>query len=121
MVETRITFEPVLIDTGSADEEGKLVFIDNRLAAILVKLSELHGEDEGVWYVETVFKSTVPARPSFNTLHDAATWIAHQFGCTIDPDVEHPTLTHRRVPSISLSWNAAQPECPQRARGCHGG
>lgn len=48
----------VKIETGSADEEGLLVFIGAKLAACLVRLDDEHqGELRGRWCIEAMFGS----------------------------------------------------------------
>jgi len=47
--------QPVPVNTGSADEQGCLVFVDGRLVALLVRLSDgAHDEPElwGRWFLE---------------------------------------------------------------------
>ena len=47
-----LTLQPVRVANGF-DEDGCLVFLDNRLVVVLVRLSAQHGEQEGQWYYET--------------------------------------------------------------------
>ena len=76
---TSLTFRPVRIATGSEDEDGCLVFNDDRLIAVLVRLSDLHGDAEGKWFLEAAFGRLDPtARPSFDTLDAAKLWIGSQ-------------------------------------------
>ena len=64
-----LSFQDLLIDTGSPDEDGRLVFADGRLIAVLVRLSEQHGHSAGHWFVEVAFGRlggrTAPLFPDF--------------------------------------------------------
>jgi hypothetical protein len=44
--------QPVQVAVGCDDEEGCLIFADDRLVAVLVRLSQLHEELAGRWYLE---------------------------------------------------------------------
>jgi hypothetical protein len=72
----KLTFKPVDVSTGSADNEGCLVFNDDRLVAVLVRLSELHGEAEGAWFIEAGFgRLDMGGINSFPDLEAAEDWI----------------------------------------------
>jgi hypothetical protein len=76
---TLLTFRPVRIATGSEDEDGCLVFNEDQLIAVLVRLSDLHGDAEGKWFLEAAFGHLDhTARPSFDTLDEAKSWIGSQ-------------------------------------------
>ena len=45
---TLLTFRPVRIATGSEDEDGCLVFNEDHLIAVPVRLSDLHGDAEDI-------------------------------------------------------------------------
>ena len=47
----KLGFQPVTVETNAPDEEGCLVFADNRLVAVLVRLSHEHGRKAGRWYL----------------------------------------------------------------------
>ena len=49
------TFEDITLDTGGTDERAILVLRDGRVTAILSRLSEMHEELAGHWFVETMF------------------------------------------------------------------
>ncbi|TGD96399.1 hypothetical protein [Methylobacterium nonmethylotrophicum] len=76
----RITLDPVRVDTGSADTEGRLAYRDGRLIGVLTQLDpELHGE-LGVgrhWYLEAGFGYVAggPRPPIFPTLDQARAWL----------------------------------------------
>jgi hypothetical protein len=67
--------DPVVLDTDSGDEDARLVYIDNKLAAILVCLSELHGPDEGSWFVEMHFPTGGRNGGTFATIEEALSWL----------------------------------------------
>jgi hypothetical protein len=74
-------FEPVRVRTGSPDEEGLLVLRDERLVAVLVRLSEQHAEDAGKWVVEAGFAFPDTARDQvFTELDDAEAWFNRHIG-----------------------------------------
>ncbi len=78
---SRIIFDPIRIDTGSSDSEGRLAYRDGRLIGVLTLLDpELHGE-LGVgrhWFLEAGFGPTSgePRPPAFPTLDAARAWLA---------------------------------------------
>jgi hypothetical protein len=65
------------------DHEGRLVVIDGRLVAVMVKLSELHEHLAGRWDLETGYGVLKYERPSFLDLDSAVEWI--QCRLTGDP------------------------------------
>lgn len=68
-------FKPVRVRTGSPDEEGRLVQRDDKLIAVLVRLSEQHAGDAGKWVVEAGFAFPDTARDQlFESLRDAEAW-----------------------------------------------
>jgi hypothetical protein len=71
-----LTFQPVRIATGH-DEDGCLVFADDRLVAALVRLSNEHEVAPGQWFYETGFGPlNGPDHPTFPSLDEAARYIA---------------------------------------------
>lgn len=74
-----LRLQPVQVATGSDDQESQLVFVDGLLAAILVRLSALHGADAGRWHMEAGFGRIHDVHaPIFADLDEAQTWIADQ-------------------------------------------
>ncbi|GJD66948.1 hypothetical protein [Methylobacterium frigidaeris] len=47
--------QPVPITTGSGDTESLLVFADGFLVAVLVCLSDDHGDEAGMWFLKAGF------------------------------------------------------------------
>jgi hypothetical protein len=72
-----VRLQPVRVATG-LDEEGMLVFTDDRLVAVLVHLSHAHDElgVAGRWYLETGYGLPLaPRAPTFADLEAAQSWI----------------------------------------------
>ena len=68
--------QPVQVATSSEDSDGQLVFADGFLVAVLVQLSEQHGADGGMWFLEAGFGLTaVMSAPLFLDLEAAQDWI----------------------------------------------
>jgi hypothetical protein len=77
----KLGFQPVTVETNAADEDGCLVFADNRLVAVLVRLSDLHGKKAGRWYLEHGFgKLDGLAHPIFTDLEEARNWVSQRVG-----------------------------------------
>jgi hypothetical protein len=76
-----LRLEPVLVDTGSDDEEGLLVFSNDRLVAVLVRLSEQHDTSAGSWFVETAFGIRDGHR-TFSDLSAAQEWLSSELSGT---------------------------------------
>jgi hypothetical protein len=71
-----VTFQPVRVDTGGPDEEGSLAFMDDRLAVVLVRLSDQHGSSSGHWFVEAAFGPyDGPNHPTFPDVGAATEWL----------------------------------------------
>jgi hypothetical protein len=76
----KLGFQPVTVDTNAPDEEGCLVFANDRLVAVLVRLSEEHGKKAGRWFLEHGFgKLDGPAHPDFTDLNEARDREAQRF------------------------------------------
>ncbi len=77
----KLGFRRVTVDTNAPDQEGRLVFADDRLVAVLVRLSGQHGRKAGRWYLEHGFgRLDGPAHPIFADLDEARDWLAQRFG-----------------------------------------
>ena len=76
-----VTLLPIVLAT-SQDSEAQLVFVDERLIAVLVRLSSLHAEKTGWWFLETGYGAAESTQhPSFRDLEAAVAWIK---GCVAD-------------------------------------
>jgi len=74
-----LQLQPARVATGSADTESWLVFAGGFLVAVLVQLSEEHGEDAGKWFLEAGFgRLDDPNQPKFADLDEAQEWIARR-------------------------------------------
>jgi hypothetical protein len=69
-----LDFRPVRVATGSDDEEGLLAFAGERLVAVLVRLSNLHDDMAGSWFVEASF-GLRDEHQTFTDLPSAEAWI----------------------------------------------
>lgn len=71
----RVTFQPVEVAVAG-QTEGRLVFVDGKLVAVLIKLDVNQHELAGRWYAEAAFNSL--ERMSDHTFQDlpaVAAWI----------------------------------------------
>src|SRR5215213_9100017 len=74
-----LTEQPVQVAVGCDDEEGCLIFADDRLVAVLVRLSRLHEELAGRWYLEVgLGQLEGPSKPTFRDLGTAKEWITRR-------------------------------------------
>ena len=73
--------QPTPVLTDSADTDGLLVFHGRSLVAVLVRLSDDHGEEAGKWYLEAGFGqlNSIPPR-IFATLDEARDWMMRRLG-----------------------------------------
>ena len=71
------SFQSVTLEGKAPDREGKLVFRDGRLLALLTCLGDIHGDLAGNWFVEATF-GDVPAGqfPVFKTTDEFEAWLA---------------------------------------------
>jgi hypothetical protein len=72
-----ITLQAIRVRTGSEDTEGRLALADGELIAVFVRLDdEIHGEDQGRWFLETAYGSLQRAMPPlFDSLAEAEDWL----------------------------------------------
>ncbi|MCJ2109138.1 hypothetical protein MKK70_27960, partial [Methylobacterium sp. E-041] len=71
-VETLLVLQPILVDTGSPDREGRLVLANGLLIAVLVRLDTPEHEVGPGWFVEAAFGRLVGiSAPIFATLEEA--------------------------------------------------
>ncbi|MET0314443.1 MAG: hypothetical protein ABW275_08625 [Hansschlegelia sp.] len=70
-------FQPIRVATGTADEDGRLVLVDGRLVAVIVRLvDESHGPAIGQWSLEAGFNGVESVKPPlFANLAAAERWI----------------------------------------------
>jgi len=73
----------VRVATGSDDTESQLVFADGFLVAVLMHLSEEHGDESGQWFLEAGFgRVDHPDPPKFADLNAAQDWITQRLAGT---------------------------------------
>lgn len=72
-----VTLDPIMVNTGSADENGALALVDGKLVAVLVELAaEEHGDHRGLWFVEAGFgPCKVATEMTFSTCDEALQWL----------------------------------------------
>jgi len=77
-----LILEPVPVNTGSRDEEGRLVLVNGCLVAVLVRLADgVHAEQTGAWFLEAGFGPCACAQfPVFDSLEVARDWVKRQLG-----------------------------------------
>jgi hypothetical protein len=88
-----IHLREVLVETGSNDREGRLVFSDNRLVGLLVQLSPDHGSAAGHWFLEARF-GILNGDKTFADLEEAAHWIGTRTKGS-------PTMPTTRLPGVT--------------------
>jgi hypothetical protein len=73
-MKTRLT--PVLLATslGNCDEDGRLMYVGERLVAVIVMLSDIHAESSGRWFIEATF-GVNRSDETFGSADEAAEWI----------------------------------------------
>ncbi|MCJ2038802.1 hypothetical protein MKK55_07510 [Methylobacterium sp. J-059] len=75
-VETLLVLQPIMVDTGSPDREGRLVLADGLLIAVLVRLDTPEHEVGPGWFVEAAFGRLFGvSAPIFATLEEATRWL----------------------------------------------
>ena len=74
-----LRFEPVVVG-HSDDVEGQLIFEQDRLLALIVRLSWIHGAHQGRWFLEACFipKASSPPAAFFASIDEAEAWIQSQ-------------------------------------------
>lgn len=78
-VETLVVLQPIAVDTGSADREGRLVMANGMLVAVLVRLDTPGHESAHSWFMEAGLGRLQGLRPpAFDTLEAATRWLRQQ-------------------------------------------
>ncbi len=76
---SNLTLQPILIETGSDDTDGRLVLRDGHLVAVLVRLDgPEHGDLQGFWHLEAGFGPCDQKADAFHSLNEAQRWIGCQ-------------------------------------------
>jgi hypothetical protein len=84
-----MTVELKPIEVASVDREGQLILFNGALVGVLVKLSNLHGELAGSWYLETGYDGLRDERLTFPDLDAAKRWINDRLSDTAPEDATH--------------------------------
>lgn len=71
-----LTFQAVTLDTETPDGEATLVFRDGRLLAVLSRLSDIHDDLAGRWFIEAAFGEVPRPHQTFETLDTLEAWFA---------------------------------------------
>jgi hypothetical protein len=104
-----IVFQPISIETSTADTEGRLVLIDGRLVALLIRLQDkTHPEDlRGSWFVEAAFGvlSEEAGTATFATLEEVAEWIKRRLTGNWPPSGSSTTSAWFAAAFVEL-WRA---------------
>jgi len=75
----QLEFKPVVLDVTSGDSAGMLISHRGALLAIAAKLSALHDEHAGWWFVEIIFNSDIKApRDPFPDIQALDLWLNSQ-------------------------------------------
>jgi len=84
-----ISFQPIRVDTLSADQEGQLILLEDRLIGVLVRLAgDEQAPLQGFWSLEAGFGPLESARPEpFKDMEAARAWVENATqGATITAD-----------------------------------
>ncbi|HXH16603.1 MAG TPA: hypothetical protein VNJ10_10795 [Sphingomonas sp.] len=72
-----VSFQEILLDVGTGDDQGLLVLREGRLVAVLSRLGPMHGELCGTWFVESMFRGTSPIiKQTFADPDDFSAWLS---------------------------------------------
>lgn len=75
-VETLVVLQPILLDTASRDQDGRLVMANGRLIAILVHHEDLDEPANRGWFLEAGLGRLQGLRPArFDSLDAATRWV----------------------------------------------
>jgi hypothetical protein len=73
-----LTLQPICVATGF-DEEGMMVLNEQRLVAVLVRLSDKNEVAPGQWYLEAGFgRLDGGSHPTFSNLDMVKDWISQR-------------------------------------------
>ena len=81
----KVAFKPTRVATGSHDEDGLLIFADDRLAAVLVRLDDDCHDDEirGHWFAEAAFGPLESgAGTCFDSIDDVRRWVLNRLAAS---------------------------------------
>jgi hypothetical protein len=79
----RFALQSIKVPHGGEDEAGVLVFVDDRLVAILVRLdAPFYDEAQGRWNLEIGFDRCAGTPSPFERLSGGLAWVAQRLGLT---------------------------------------
>lgn len=71
-----LSLTPVKVDTSSPDEDGFLVFHNERLVAVAIHLLHPYNRElQGRWHVEAVFDSLRKPQGTFADIDEVKAWV----------------------------------------------
>ena len=74
-----ITLVPIAVHTGMEDQDGRLVLLDGKLAAVIVRLDDPeYGPLVGKWFLEACFATPHFRDALFDSPDEAAAWFAER-------------------------------------------
>ena len=95
-----VTWQPIRVETGTSEEDGRLVLADGKLVAVLVRLSDEYPQPDlhGQWFVEAGFGPIFQKHEVFSTFEDAVAWIRQtvEYRGRWRADAEQATLGSHR-------------------------
>ncbi|HXH16992.1 MAG TPA: hypothetical protein VNJ10_12765 [Sphingomonas sp.] len=71
-----VTFQEIVLDVTTGDDEALLVMREGRLVAVLCRLGPMHGDLTGKWFVEAMFAGESPIiRQTFADPDEFSAWL----------------------------------------------
>jgi hypothetical protein len=97
-----ITWLPIRVETGSPEENGRLVLVNGKLVAVLVHVSDAHPEPDlrGRWFVEAGFGPIFEKYKVFRSFEDAWAWVRQTF----DADATAPWRSKQEQDNLGTHW-----------------
>ncbi len=76
-----VTWLPIQVETGSSEEDGRLILVNGKLVAVLVCLSDANREPNlhGKWFVEAGFGPNFQKHEVFPTFEAVEAWVRESF------------------------------------------
>src|SRR5215213_2098354 len=76
-----VTWEPIRVETGTPEEDGRLVLVNGKLVAVVVRLSDDHlmPDVQGKWFVEAGFGPLLEKYAIFPTFEAVEAWVRQTF------------------------------------------
>jgi hypothetical protein len=76
-----VTWEPIRVETGTAEEDGRLVLVNGKLVCVVVRLSDDHlmPDVQGKWFVEAGFGPLFEQYTVLPTFEAVEAWVRQTF------------------------------------------